>query len=198
MKKQCLLNTRKISLNNLVKVCAGGLLLFAQGSYASLITNGGFEDGLAGWTCSVTTSGQCVINNSGTTAREGTSYFGGYENGPAGLSSQSFSTIVGNTYSISFFYGSSTSSPTNNLSLVVGDLTKSFDLQSFAWFSYSGAFTATSTSTSLMFLFDTDPGTGTLWLDGVSVNPIPVPATAWLFGSGLIGLTGLARKRKSA
>jgi hypothetical protein len=29
-------------------------------------------------------------------------------------------------------------------------------------------------------------------------SSVPVPAVVWLFGSGLIGLTGLARKRKSA
>lgn len=28
-----------------------------------------------------------------------------------------------------------------------------------------------------------------------SVNPVPVPAAAWLFGSGLIGLVGLARRK---
>ena len=28
-----------------------------------------------------------------------------------------------------------------------------------------------------------------------SVNPVPVPAAAWLFGSGIIGLVGLARRK---
>lgn len=30
------------------------------------------------------------------------------------------------------------------------------------------------------------------------VNPVPVPAAAWLFGSGLLGLAGFARRRKAA
>jgi hypothetical protein len=30
------------------------------------------------------------------------------------------------------------------------------------------------------------------------VSEVPIPAAAWLFGSGLIGLVGIARKRKSA
>ena len=30
------------------------------------------------------------------------------------------------------------------------------------------------------------------------VNPIPVPAAVWLFGSGLLGLVGVARRRKAA
>lgn len=31
-----------------------------------------------------------------------------------------------------------------------------------------------------------------------NVSPIPVPAAIWLFGSGLIGLAGIARRKKSA
>jgi hypothetical protein len=32
---------------------------------------------------------------------------------------------------------------------------------------------------------------------GVIVNPVPVPAAVWLFGSGLIGLAGVARRKKA-
>jgi hypothetical protein len=34
-----------------------------------------------------------------------------------------------------------------------------------------------------------DPGTG--------VNPVPVPAAIWLFGTGLIGLVGFSKRRKA-
>jgi hypothetical protein len=30
---------------------------------------------------------------------------------------------------------------------------------------------------------------------GVAINSVPVPAAAWLFGSGLIGLAGAARRK---
>jgi hypothetical protein len=30
------------------------------------------------------------------------------------------------------------------------------------------------------------------------VNPVPVPAAVWLFGSALLGLAGAARRRKLA
>lgn len=32
---------------------------------------------------------------------------------------------------------------------------------------------------------------------GVSINSVPIPATLWLFGSGLIGLIGVARSKKA-
>ena len=30
------------------------------------------------------------------------------------------------------------------------------------------------------------------------LNPVPVPAAVWLFGSGLLGLVGIARRKKIA
>jgi hypothetical protein len=35
-----------------------------------------------------------------------------------------------------------------------------------------------------------------LVLKGGHVSAVPVPAAVWLFGSGLIGLTGLAKRKK--
>lgn len=40
----------------------------------------------------------------------------------------------------------------------------------------------------------------TVWFDNVAVGnvgAVPVPAAAWLFGSGLVGLTGIARRKKT-
>lgn len=34
-------------------------------------------------------------------------------------------------------------------------------------------------------------------VQGVDLQPVPVPAAAWLFGSGLIGLVGIARRKKA-
>lgn len=36
------------------------------------------------------------------------------------------------------------------------------------------------------------------WQQTSSLAPIPVPAAVWLFGSGLIGLVGVARRRKNS
>ncbi|MCX2980697.1 VPLPA-CTERM sorting domain-containing protein [Halieaceae bacterium IMCC14734] len=35
-------------------------------------------------------------------------------------------------------------------------------------------------------------------LEFSQVSPVPLPAAAWLFGSALIGLTGLASRRKAS
>ncbi len=39
---------------------------------------------------------------------------------------------------------------------------------------------------------------GNVWFDNFSVTTVPVPAAAWLFASGLVGLVGIARKKKAA
>ena len=33
-------------------------------------------------------------------------------------------------------------------------------------------------------------------IDNISLSPVPVPAAVWLFGSGLLGLIGIARRKK--
>ena len=37
-----------------------------------------------------------------------------------------------------------------------------------------------------------------LHLEGIVNSPVPVPAAVWLFGSGLLGLVGIARRKKAA
>ena len=48
-----------------------------------------------------------------------------------------------------------------------------------------------TTGQTIFFEADTE-----VWL-GSQISPIPVPAAVWLFGSGLIGLVGVARRKKS-
>jgi hypothetical protein len=39
---------------------------------------------------------------------------------------------------------------------------------------------------------------GTLTWNSAAVSAVPVPAAVWLFGSGLLGLAGVARRKQSA
>lgn len=55
-------------------------------------------------------------------------------------------------------------------------------------------------NSSFMFFDDLGGAYGDLlgeWRANVTISPVPVPAAVWLFGSGLLGLAGIAR-RKSA
>jgi hypothetical protein len=35
-------------------------------------------------------------------------------------------------------------------------------------------------------------------VDNIRIEAVPVPAAVWLFGSGLLGLVGITRRRKAA
>jgi hypothetical protein len=54
-----------------------------------------------------------------------------------------------------------------------------------------------ATPTSLTDLFTTSSSTTQTSFSG-SNSAVPVPTTVWLFGSGLLGMVGIARRRKAA
>jgi len=69
----------------------------------------------------------------------------------------------------------------------------------FGWQDQSMSFTATAETQFLSFQVvpHTFGDRLSIGLDGVSISIIPIPAAIWLFGSGLIGLIGIARRKKS-
>ncbi len=54
---------------------------------------------------------------------------------------------------------------------------------------------------TLLFRLSTDNGFvsngGGYYIDNVSISSVPIPAAVWLFGSGLLGLVGIARRKKA-
>jgi hypothetical protein len=103
-----------------------------------------------------------------------------------------------------------------NLRIQGGGLVATNDVAASApvggWQNYSTAFDAASWGVSsadwltilsnvTLFGIPTDAfdGADTIGIDNVTlsaINPVPVPAAAWLFGTALIGLVGFSKRRK--
>ena len=188
----------------------------ASASAANLLTDGSFESisqaagtwnvyqgaNLPGWTVTPTTHGLEVRNDVAGTAENGANFIelDGYENDKI---SQSFATVVGKAYEITFFFADRT------------DVTSAF-LQGSGGFAYtytgagtttySGSFgtgwheavidfvaTASSTKFSIWGVGTSD-GYGTSF-DNFSASTVPEPATLGLFAAGLAVL-GLSRRRR--
>lgn len=65
------------------------------------------------------------------------------------------------------------------------------------WGTYGFGFTATNPTMALTIAGVSVPaGAIYIGLDNISIEAVPVPAAVWLFGSGLLGLLGVARKRR--
>lgn len=179
-------------------ILASSLLMATGASQASLVTNGGFESALSGWSC-VVSDGNCGTG-AFFGAPEGASHFFGFQNSaPAGELSQALATVAGASYSISFQYTSLTDEPSNTLAVEVGDLSEVLDVQVSVWKSYSGTFTAAAALTDLSFLFRTVGGSGTLGIDAVVVDragAVPLPAS-WTLALLALGLAGVARRTKA-
>lgn len=200
--KHCLPRLSSASLTKTALGAALGVGVLASGSaQASLVVNGGFENGLSNWTCTISTDANCLTGtyNLGT-APEGLAYFSGFDNNSLGILSQALQTVAGTTYNISFLFNSDVNEPINALSVQIGNLSYTLDLIAETWTTYSGTFTAASSSTPLNFLFNTVPGSGVLGLDNVVVNQkdsaVAVPGPLPLFGAGAaFGWSRRLRKR---
>ena len=148
---------------------------------------------------------------------------------PAGVKggglSQTFATVLGQTYRLTFDYSHNpgTLSPTGNYvaqvtvvdaiapaNILLSDQVSQANGQVSQttlrppWVLFSQDFTATSDSTTLTFL-ETEGGFNAgIYLDDVSVDPVvasgtPLPGALPLFASGIgaLGYLGLRRKRKA-
>jgi hypothetical protein len=193
-------------INKLLRVTlAVALLSFGTVVFAGdQVQNGGFETGdFTGWTqfgdtsfngvCSVSTCPGGYAPYAGTYA----GFFGPV--GDTGGIYQDITTVPGQDYTISFY-----------LALPVGGTPNSFEVQfgaaiftltnspgTFDWTLFQINDMATDTTTRLTFTFRNDPN---YWfLDNVSLSggggTTPEPGTLVLFGSGLLGLAGVIRRK---
>ena len=61
-----------------------------------------------------------------------------------------------------------------------------------------GVYTDSVESTFFPLVVDFGDSALFVWADWTPVAPVPVPAAIWLFGSGLVGLIGVARRMNQA
>ena len=116
--------------------------------------------------------------------------------------------------------GNQTTVPTDAVSLdveftgcplvgVCNALSNTFDIITNLFFTVDPAFTGTAIATLGLDIFAPDwfgggafpaklapqPTYGTATINVTATSAVPVPAAVWLFGSGLLGMAGVARRR---
>lgn len=178
---------------------------------ANLLVNGTFEDPvvppgssslvstLPGWT--VHPNGVVVSDRNQGQAYEGHNFVQLVGSGNSSIW-QRVGTVVGQAYQLSFAYAPHLNVPTggNGISVywndtLIANLT-SGSSGSSGWTRYLLSVVGTGHDV-LTFAANGNAVGGGAGLDGVQLNPVPLPGAALLFGSAVLGYAGVLRRRTS-
>jgi len=130
-----------------------------------------------------------VVNGNTTTGTAGTIDVVGFVSGLAG-SQQNPVTLLSGTFNSWSFQNNGLASIFNGSGLDVKnfDLLNNLGIDPNTQFEFFGF--------SMGFDFSQDGTATAISTDIINTTVIPVPAAVWLFGSGLLGMVGVARRRR--
>lgn len=183
--------------------------LIASAATPNLLVNGSFEDNaiangswnnrssLSGWTAG--NLGVELRNNVSGSALDGKNFVELDTTGNSWIS-QSFATVAGQTYQLSFAYAQrpdQRGAASNGITWSAGNIGPTLVGQdaSTAWTTVQTQFVATGSSTTLKFAAAGNSDSFGTSLDKVSVSAVPEPESYALMLAGLAAVSFIARRR---
>ena len=209
----------KQAIKQVLRAGTAALALTASAtSMAALVPNGDFESGGDSWGTepaggssfafpAAGGNGGGYLEMTGSTGGDGWGGVAISTDDPAGALLGDFGVVAGGTYDF-LFDMKQTNSGGGGIKLEswneAGFLSTTGD-QVFAatsdWASYSYNYTIDAGATRLKIVLLGLSNTNVYGFDNVCIDDcapvVPVPAAVWLFGSGLLGLFGIARRKKA-